>query len=96
MAEEEGFDSLQYESATCWHALVRYSQEIENKEFAFCHINTGFPSLLMGALFVANVAWRMAIRTENRSRLCQELIDCLGRQSKRYRFWGRSSSNWHM
>ena len=77
-AEEEGFDSVQYEGGTCWHALVCYSREIENKEFTFCRINTGFPSLLIGALFVANVAWRIAVRAENRSRLCQELIDRLG------------------
>jgi hypothetical protein len=46
VAEEEGFDSVQYEGGACWHALVRYSREIENKEFTFCRINTGFPSLL--------------------------------------------------
>jgi hypothetical protein len=77
VAEEEGFDSTQYDGGTRWHALVRYSREIENKEFTFCRINTGFPSLLIGALFVANVAWRIAVRAENRSRLCQELIDRL-------------------
>jgi len=70
MAEEEGFDSVQYEGGTCWHALVRYGREIENKEFTFCRINTGFASLPIGTLFVANVAWRIAVRTENRSRLC--------------------------
>jgi hypothetical protein len=50
-----------------WFATV----EIENKEFTFCRINTGSPSLLIGALFVANVAWRIAVRAENCSRLCQ-------------------------
>jgi hypothetical protein len=46
---------VQYEGGTCWHALVRYSREIENKEFTFCRINTGFPSLLTEALSVANL-----------------------------------------
>jgi hypothetical protein len=56
MAEEEGFDSVQYAGGTCWHALVRYSRETENKEFTFCRINTGFPPLLIEPLFVANLA----------------------------------------
>jgi hypothetical protein len=69
---------VQYEGGTCWHALVRYGREIENKEFTSCLINTGFASLPIGTLFVANVAWRIAVRAENRSRLRQELIDRLG------------------
>jgi len=78
MAEEEGSDSAYYEGSTRWHALVRYSREIESKEFTFWRINTGSPSLLIWRLFVANVAWRIAVRSVNRSRLCQELIDRLG------------------
>jgi hypothetical protein len=56
MAEEEGFDLSRYEGGTCWHALVQYGREIENKEFTFCRIDTGFPPLLIEALFVATVA----------------------------------------
>jgi hypothetical protein len=56
MAEEEGFDLVECEGGTCWHALVRYSREIENKEFTSCRMNTGFPPLLIEALFVANAA----------------------------------------
>jgi hypothetical protein len=56
VAEEEGFDAVQYKGGTRWHALVRYSREIENKDFTFCRINTGFPSLLIEALFVADLA----------------------------------------
>ena len=60
---------MQYGGGTCWHALVRYSRAIENKDFTFCRTNTGFPSLLIEALFVANVAWRIAVRAENRPTL---------------------------
>ena len=56
MADEEGFDSVQYDGGTCRHALVRDGREIENKDFTFCRINTRFPSLLAEALFVANLA----------------------------------------
>jgi hypothetical protein len=33
MAEEEGFDSAQYEGGTRWHALVRYTRNVETRGF---------------------------------------------------------------
>jgi hypothetical protein len=34
MAEEEGFYFARYEGGTCWHALVRYTGNIETNGFA--------------------------------------------------------------
>jgi hypothetical protein len=33
MAEEEGFDFVEYEDGTCWHALVCYTRNVETKGF---------------------------------------------------------------
>jgi hypothetical protein len=42
LAEEEGFDSSQYEGGTRWHVLVRYTRNLETKGFTVSCINTAF------------------------------------------------------
>jgi hypothetical protein len=43
VAEEEGFDFVQYKGGTRWHALVCYSRMLETKDLRFLCINTAFP-----------------------------------------------------
>ena len=56
MAEEEGFYFPQYEGGTRWHALVRYTENIETDGFRFRRINIGSFRSLTERLFVARVS----------------------------------------
>jgi hypothetical protein len=52
-AEEEGFDSVQYEGGTGWHALVRYGRHVETKGFTMFPLKHCFPTILIPSFSVA-------------------------------------------
>ena len=60
MAEEEGFDSAQYEGGSCWHVLVCYTRTLGNKGFTLCLHKHSVPAILISPCFVAQGRLRLA------------------------------------
>jgi hypothetical protein len=51
VAEEEGFDVSEYEGGTGWHALVRYTRNVETKGFTVSLHKHCFSMILISPVF---------------------------------------------
>ena len=56
MAEEEGFDFAQYAGGTRWHALARYTRNVEDTGFTIPCAKRGLERFLIRSFLVATVA----------------------------------------